>query len=95
MCPDPWRVPTQSDISTLTSYFVNNDEDAYDVLAAAWGFDGYAVDETTMLGINEGAWYWSITTYDATEAYALRIWNDMVSWSRGNKSYGYQVRCVN
>jgi hypothetical protein len=88
LCPSPWRVPTQSDFSTLVS---NTD---YSTVISAWGYGGLAIG-SFMDVVNWYAYYWSSTEFSSIIAYRL-------GYNRGgyldvygvNKYIGLQVRCV-
>jgi hypothetical protein len=87
-CPSPWRMPTQSDFSTL----VNNT--TYSALISAWGYGGYAIG-SSMRNVSSYAHYWSSTEYDSSNAYELYYYSSFVSPQNYTyKYYGQQVRCV-
>jgi hypothetical protein len=87
LCPSPWRVPTSSDFSALTS------NTSYSTLINIWGYGGYAFS-TAMMSVGTSADYWSATTYDSDNAYHLKYDEDYLYVISGLKRRGFQVRCV-
>jgi hypothetical protein len=87
LCPSPWRVPTQSDFSTL----VNNTN--YSTLINAWGYGGYA--QGSSMSNTSFAYYWSSTQNGTNYAYYLFYFSgDLFVSSNAYKYFGFQVRCV-
>jgi hypothetical protein len=86
-CPSPWRMPTQSDFSTLIS------NTNYSALISAWGYGG-EVYGGSMYDLNTRLYYWSSTQYDTNYAYHLYYGSDLLLVTNTYKYYGYQVRCV-
>jgi hypothetical protein len=86
LCSSPWRVPTQSDFTTLAS--VTN----YSNLISEWGYGGYALGSS--VSSTSSAYYWSSTEYDNSLAYYLYYTNSNLGVNYNYKFNGFQVRCV-
>jgi uncharacterized protein (TIGR02145 family) len=93
MCPDPWRVPSQSDFVTLA-----NNTTAY-ALIDAWGYGGFAYG-SSMYSVSEGGVYWSSTEGsgggNSASALVYGYVDDrgILGVPRSEKPGGTQVRCV-
>jgi uncharacterized protein (TIGR02145 family) len=89
MCPDPWRVPAQSDFNTLAS---NTTASA---LTDAWRYGGYTQGSPVDL-VSSRAYYWSSTvdSGNAQYAYYLAYYDGTLGVTALYKVYGFQVRCV-
>jgi uncharacterized protein (TIGR02145 family) len=93
LCPSPWRVPSQSDFSTLVSNLGGNNQTARDAIIAAWGYGGYA-QGSSMGTVDSGAYYWSSTENSTTNAYNLYYGSSNLNMLFNTKYNGFQVRCV-
>jgi hypothetical protein len=91
LCPSPWRVPTESDFSTL----ISDTTITYSTLIDAWGYGGYALG-TSLFEVDTDAFYWSSTANGTNYAYNLGLdRSGNLDLASGNhKYYGFQVRCV-
>jgi hypothetical protein len=91
MCPDPWRVPTQSDFKTLAA----NTTGA--ALAAAWGYGGYA-SGNGVHSVSTYADYWSATLHGDMTSFMYCLYFDtsgyITALQHDNGYLGFQVRCV-
>jgi hypothetical protein len=88
-CPSPWRLPSQSDFSTLVS-----NTNYTTLIINAWGYGGYAYG-SSMRDVSTHAYYWSSMEYFSTYPYYLYYYSGNM-YMRYNKirEYGFQVRCV-
>jgi hypothetical protein len=95
LCPSPWRVPSQSDFSTLAGNA--NAPTLGSEWGSEWGTGGYANDINNVSQWTNTGNYWSSTESGDSRAYHLwyNIDNDLVSVQvTGERRYGFQVRCV-
>jgi uncharacterized protein (TIGR02145 family) len=94
LCPSPWRVPTQSDISTLISALGGN----YTYQSSnVWGYGGGA-NGNSMDNVGSMDIYWSATEDPSNTnfAYILYFSTDNYVYPQYGtyKYFGLQVRCV-
>jgi uncharacterized protein (TIGR02145 family) len=89
-CPDPWRLPTQSDFDTLDSNITSPT-----TLVSDWGYGGGA-QGSSMLNVSTAAYYWSSTEFSSggDSAYYLLYYSSDLRVFGTNKYDGLQVRCV-
>jgi uncharacterized protein (TIGR02145 family) len=91
LCPSPWRVPAQSDFSTLVSALEGSS--GYQTLINEWGyggfFGGFSIANTG------GAYHWSATEHSNVDAYYLEYSSSTIRLQYYYGKYsGMQVRCV-
>jgi hypothetical protein len=89
MCPTPWHVPWQSDLSTLVS--CTN----YATLGTQWGYGGSAFEDGIFRPAVNGL-YWSSTAASDNKrsAFCLAYNPDEFCACDGDGYIGMQVRCV-
>jgi uncharacterized protein (TIGR02145 family) len=94
MCPDPWRVPTQEDFTSL----VDDAQVSAADLGEAWGFGGYEEGSDSPSHTTTVGQYWSLTDENGWASYVLvyASVSDYIdgTWSSVNQNSGLQVRCV-
>jgi hypothetical protein len=88
-CPDPWRIPDQSDAYTLSTT-INGVS-----LLNAWGLGGRAVGSNIEDDKTNG-YVWTKTSHSSYTGYAYMLgWGGEYISSQQNPQYsGMQVRCV-
>jgi hypothetical protein len=84
MCPDPWRMPTRGDFTTLSITPVSQ-------LIDAWSFGGFLIE--TLYKADSQAYYWS-DTESGLFAYCFSYHSIGQETDGFYKSRGLQVRCV-
>jgi hypothetical protein len=87
MCPDPWRVPDESDFQQLVS--ATNDA----TLGAIWGYGGYATDLPT-LDVGLYGTFWSATADSSSHAYTVYYGSGYLGMNSYVKRIGFEVVCV-
>jgi uncharacterized protein (TIGR02145 family) len=93
MCPDPWRVPSSSDISMLLSNLGGSEQSARDQIIADWGSGGDCYGGGVSY-VTTRAYYWS-SYFDGTYVTVLYVFTDRVGVASQQFTYsGHQVRCV-
>ena len=91
ICPKGWKMPSRSELGTLTNYYgptrLVQEDPKFDLSGDVSGGD---------LWLKETAgWYWTTEIYDNDDAYRLVLNIDNINLSGStDKSYGLSVRCV-
>jgi uncharacterized protein (TIGR02145 family) len=94
LCPDPWRVPSETDFNTLISTLGGNTQTARDAIMAAWGYGGVILSGSTGYGSTTDGHYWSSTDYDTAAALYMGYYSGSLYVTGHEKFDGMQVRCV-
>jgi uncharacterized protein (TIGR02145 family) len=97
LCPSPWRMPSESDFSTLVSNLGGNTQSARDAIIAAWGYGGYAIgSSSSVINVSTLAYYWSSTvaSSNTNNAYIMYYTSLNLTVDNTAKYLGFQVRCV-
>jgi uncharacterized protein (TIGR02145 family) len=90
LCPDPWRVPTNEDYTTLIACAGGK---SGAVLSAAWGLAGYA-HAAVVYEANTRGFLWANDYYDAKNSYRLMYDEESQVMDYVSALYGVNVRCV-
>ena len=84
ICPKGWRLPTYNEQNGIRSY----------VSAFSPVYSGRYSNGSLDRAGSYGYW-WSATAYNSHNQYILNYYSGSLdTYSFGNKSYGYSVRCV-
>ena len=83
ICPKGWRLPTNSEMSGITSY-----SSAFSPVYSGYYYSGSLSNTGSY-----GRW-WSATAYHSSSQYNLRYNGSSLDTDYNLKFYGYSVRCI-
>ena len=91
ICPKGWRLPTQTELTSLKSTYTTGTALVSSPFLGVYGGD-YS-NSTFNYGGTSGL-YWSSTAYDESRAYRLGYNSGNADMYYSNKRYGFSLRCV-
>ena len=83
ICPKGWRLPTNSEMSGITSY-----SSAFSPVLSGYYSSG------TLNGTGSNGYWWSATAYNSNGQYYLYYGGSSLYTLNSNKNNGFSVRCI-